>query len=68
MNRSSLTLKTARWSAEHPWKAVLLWITFVGAAVGTGSAVSTVATTDADYRLGDSGKADGSSRTTTSTA
>jgi RND superfamily putative drug exporter len=37
---------------------VLLWVAFVGAAVGAGSAVSTVPTTDADYRLGDSGKAD----------
>jgi putative drug exporter of the RND superfamily len=58
MTRSSLTLKTARWSAEHPWRAVLLWIAFVGAAVGAGSAFSTVTTTDADYRLGESGRAD----------
>ena len=33
MTRSSITLKAARWSAEHPWRAVLLWITFVAAAV-----------------------------------
>jgi putative drug exporter of the RND superfamily len=58
MSRSSLTLKTARWSAEHPWRAVLLWVVLVGAAVGAGSAISTVETTDADYRLGQSGRAD----------
>jgi RND superfamily putative drug exporter len=58
MAKSSVTLRTARWSAEHPWRAILIWILFLAAAVGLGSAVSTVGTTDADYRVGDSGVAD----------
>lgn len=57
MARSSLTLRTARWSAEHPWRALLIWALFVAAAVAAGSAVSTVQPTDADYRVGDSGVA-----------
>jgi RND superfamily putative drug exporter len=48
----------ARWSAAHPWRALVIWLLFVGAAVFTGSAVSTQPTTDADYRVGQSGRAD----------
>ena len=58
MSQSSFTLRTARWSAEHPWRAVLLWIVFVSAAVGAGSAISTVPATQADSRVGQSGRAD----------
>ena len=58
MTRSSLTLKTARWSAEHPWRAILAWIVFVAVAVGLAIAVPTHETTDADYRIGESGHAE----------
>jgi RND superfamily putative drug exporter len=37
---------------------VLLWIVFVSAAVGAGSAISTVPATQADSRVGQSGRAD----------
>ncbi len=55
---SSATLRVARWSATHPWRALLVWLVFVAAAVATGSVIETQATTDADYRLGESGRAD----------
>jgi RND superfamily putative drug exporter len=58
MAKSSLTLKAARWSAEHPWRAVLIWVLFVAAALAIGSALPTQGTTNADYRVGDSGVAD----------
>jgi RND superfamily putative drug exporter len=58
MAKTSVTLRTARWSAEHPWRAVLIWVLFVAAGVGLGTTVSSVGTTDADYRVGDSGIAD----------
>ncbi|MGH3447655.1 MAG: MMPL family transporter [Nocardioidaceae bacterium] len=58
MAKSSGTLKVARWSAEHPWRAVLIWVAFVAAAVAAGSTFSTQETTDADYRHGDSGRAE----------
>jgi RND superfamily putative drug exporter len=51
-------MKAARWSAEHPWRAILAWIVFVAVAVGLGVAVPTKETTDADYRVGESGRAD----------
>jgi RND superfamily putative drug exporter len=56
--RPQLTLRAARWSAEHPWRALLVWVAFVAAAVAAGSAIATQETTDADYRLGQSGRAD----------
>ncbi len=58
MARSRLTLRAARWSATHPWRALLVWVVFVAGAVAAGSAIATQETTDADYRLGESGRAD----------
>jgi len=60
-SRNALTripLRAARWSATHPWRAILAWLAFVTVAVGLAMAVPTVETTDADYRLGESGRAD----------
>lgn len=55
---SSLAHRTARWCALHPWRAVLGWVAFVALAVGLATMVPTQSATDADYRLGDSGRAD----------
>ncbi|HET6152297.1 MAG TPA: MMPL family transporter [Marmoricola sp.] len=54
---TALPLKAARWSAIHPWRAILAWLAFVLVAVGLAVAIPTKATTDADYRIGESGKA-----------
>ncbi|MCD4534634.1 MMPL family transporter [Nocardioides sp. cx-169] len=53
-----LPLRAARWSATHPWRAIAAWLSFVVLAVGLASVVSGVETEDADYRLGESGRAD----------
>jgi RND superfamily putative drug exporter len=42
----------------HPWRAILAWLVFVLVAVGLAIAVPTQEPTDADYRLGESGRAD----------
>ncbi len=54
----ALPTRAARWSALHPWRAILGWLAFVAIAVGLAVAVPTQQTDDADYRLGDSGRAD----------
>jgi RND superfamily putative drug exporter len=36
-----LTVRVARWSAEHPWRAIGAWLLFVAICVGAGSAVGT---------------------------
>ncbi|QIG42436.1 MMPL family transporter [Nocardioides anomalus] len=55
---SSLAHRTARWCALHPWRAILGWVAFVAIAVGLATMVPTQDATDADYRMGESGRAD----------
>ena len=55
---AGVATRTARWSAEHPWRAILGWLALVAVAVGLAIAVPTAQTNDADYRLGESGRAD----------
>ena len=55
---AGVPLRAARWSAAHPWRAILAWFVFILIAVGLAIAVPTEETTDADYRLGESGRAD----------
>jgi putative drug exporter of the RND superfamily len=55
---TAVPMRAARWSAVHPWRAILAWIAFVAFAVGLAVAVPTKETSDADYRIGESGRAD----------
>ncbi|WP_240341036.1 MMPL family transporter [Nocardioides sp. SYSU D00038] len=55
---TAVPLRAARWSALHPWRAILAWLGLVLVALGLAMVVPTVETTDADYRLGESGRAD----------
>lgn len=54
---SSLAHRIARWCALHPWRAILGWVAFVAVAVALAAMVPTQDVTDADGRLGDSGRA-----------
>ncbi|WP_054047962.1 MMPL family transporter [Alloactinosynnema sp. L-07] len=36
-----VTVRIARWSAEHPWRAIGAWVVFVALCIGLGSAVGT---------------------------
>ncbi|WP_340539332.1 MMPL family transporter [Nocardioides sp. GXZ039] len=53
-----LPRRAARWSATHPWRAIGAWLAFVAAAIALGSMISIHEATEADHRLGDSGRAD----------
>jgi RND superfamily putative drug exporter len=55
---TEIPLRAARWSATHPWRAILAWLVFVIVAVGLAVAVPTEDTKDSDYRLGQSGRAE----------
>ncbi len=50
--------RAARWSAEHPWRAILTWLALVAAATSLAVLVPTKEAQPADYRIGDSGRAD----------
>ncbi len=54
---SRLAARSARWSATHPWLAVLGWLGGVAAAVALAALIPTVGTQDEDYYLGESGQA-----------
>src|SRR4051812_28247256 len=41
MERKPFTVRIARWSAEHPWRAMALWTVFVIVSIVLGSAIGT---------------------------
>jgi RND superfamily putative drug exporter len=41
VERKPFTVRIARWSAEHPWRAMALWVVFVAASIAIGGAVGT---------------------------
>ncbi|WP_246009945.1 MMPL family transporter [Actinokineospora cianjurensis] len=45
--RPMATVRIARWSAEHPWRAITAWLVFVAVCIGVGNIVGTK-TTDFD--------------------
>lgn len=55
---ADVPLRAARWSATHPWRAIGGWLLFVALAVGLAGTVSTRDVADADYRMGESGRAE----------
>ena len=55
---TTVSMRAARWSATHPWRAIVGWLALVVVAVGLAGAVSTKEASDDDYRLGESGVAD----------
>jgi len=54
----NLAARAGRWSARHPWKAIVTWFVFVIAAVMIGSSIGTQTLTDEEYGVGESGAAD----------
>lgn len=46
----------ARWSAGHPWRAIVGWILFVTLCLGAGIAAGTNQAATEDYRVGEAGR------------
>lgn len=57
MTRPRITARAARWSASHPWKALGLWLLFVGVGVVLSGLVTTQEATGRDAGTGPSGRA-----------
>ncbi|WP_151481518.1 MMPL family transporter [Streptomyces albicerus] len=55
---NSFTVRAARWSALHPWRAIIGWLVFVVLCLGIGSAVGINSAKTADYRVGEAGRAE----------
>lgn len=41
MNRRPMTVRVARWSATHPWRAMALWLVFVAISISVGALAGT---------------------------
>src|ERR1044072_8145544 len=41
MGKPLLTVRIARWSAEHPWRAIGAWLVFVAICIGAGQVAGT---------------------------
>jgi RND superfamily putative drug exporter len=57
MDRQNGIVRMARWSAEHPWRAIAGWVVFVAVCFAAGSFAGTKEASDANFRLGESGRA-----------
>ncbi|MEV6922981.1 MMPL family transporter [Dactylosporangium sp. NPDC051485] len=56
--RQGVAVRIARWSAAHPWQAILGWIGFVVLSVGIGAAVGTNQASGRDFWVGEAGVAE----------
>jgi RND superfamily putative drug exporter len=57
VDKRPLTVRVARWSATHPWRAIALWIVFVATCFALGNAAGLHKTTDQDEAIGEAGRA-----------
>ena len=49
-----VTVRVARWSATHPWRAIALWLAFVFACIALGSLAGLHEMSDIDSTTGQS--------------
>lgn len=52
-----VTVRVARWSATHPWRAIALWLVFVTAAIAVGNLTGMHKASDIDQLSGQSRQA-----------
>ncbi len=57
MSRGSVTVRVARWSATHPWRAIGLWLLLVVVAVGMSVVIPKQQAENKDTWVGQSGQA-----------
>ncbi len=57
MKIRSATVRVARWSATHPWRAIALWVVFVAVCSFLGQVTKAKEATQIDMGVGQSGQA-----------
>jgi RND superfamily putative drug exporter len=58
MANTPLTVRVARWSALHPWRAMLMWVLFVVLCFTAGAVTGTREAADGAQNLGESSRAE----------
>src|SRR5215218_5496191 len=58
MARGQITVRAARWSATHPWRAIAMWVVVVIACFAIGSMTGTKQADDSDSDIGEVTRAD----------
>jgi putative drug exporter of the RND superfamily len=58
VRRRPATVRIARWSAEHPWRAITLWIVLVAACLVAGNASGLRSVSDVDTLSGQAAHAE----------
>ncbi|MER5269159.1 MMPL family transporter [Actinosynnema sp. NPDC002837] len=53
-----MTVSIAKWSATHPWRAIIGWLAFVAVCVAAGAIVGVRDASSEDYRVGEAGRAE----------
>ncbi|MEV6396124.1 MMPL family transporter [Streptomyces sp. NPDC051907] len=56
--RVPITVRTARWCARHPWRAVAGWLVFLALCIGAGAAAGTNKGKFEDFWVGEAGRAE----------
>ncbi|MGW4987180.1 MMPL family transporter [Streptomyces mirabilis] len=54
----NLPVRMARWSAGHPWRAIVSWLLFVVLCLGVGITVGGNPATTENFRIGEAGRAE----------
>src|SRR5262245_33561066 len=57
VDRRPVTVRVARWSATHPWRAIAMWVAFVAICFVVGGAVGLNEAED-DMGIGEAGRAE----------
>ncbi|MEV4343769.1 MMPL family transporter [Actinoplanes sp. NPDC049596] len=57
MSKRPMTVRVARWSAEHPWRSIALWVAFVVVCFLAGNAAGAKEATAEDSAIGEAGQA-----------
>jgi len=58
MSRGPVTVRVARWSATHPWRAMALWTVFVALCFVFGSMAGLKEANESDNPIGEAGRAE----------
>jgi RND superfamily putative drug exporter len=58
VKKQALTVKIAKWSANHPWFSIIGWVLFIVLCVTIGNITGSIKTQQKDFWVGEAGRAE----------